>query len=275
MDLEPSNMEPLFVRDVGARVLWLSTTKRACLLLKTERKKEMKTRIIHTKVWTDNLFVKLSRTEKLLFIFFITNERIGLTGAYECSNRITSFYTSIPVDEIEKAKKKLTPIMFIDDWIVVKKASLYNNYTSNEKLKMAYDREYQLLPEKVQKSVEEVQANEYVSRYRKSSGSYVHRKVAEKILGRKLLPNEIVHHIDKNPTNNNPLNLAVMDNEKHILLHKGEIHLDDTSIILVSDLYHTNHKYKIINHKSETINHKGGIEKLRNKIKELVKLKSI
>ncbi|MEK9208302.1 MAG: HNH endonuclease, partial [Patescibacteria group bacterium] len=112
-------------------------------------------------------------------------------------------------------------------------------------------------------------------RYRKSSGSYVHRKVAEKILGRKLLPNEIVHHIDKNPTNNNPLNLAVMDNEKHILLHKGEIHLDDTSIILVSDLYHTNHKYKIINHKSETINHKGGIEKLRNKIKELGKIKSI
>ena len=223
----------------------------------------MKTRIIHTKVWIDSWFSELNSIEKLLFIFFITNERIGLTGAYECSDRLTSFYTGISSDEIKKAKEKLIPFIFIDNWVIIKKAHQYSNYTSNDKLKMAYNKEFQLLPDNVKEHIEEIEAKEYVKEYKKSGGKYLHRKIAEKLLGRKLLKDEIVHHIDKNSSNNDPSNLAVMKSDKHTLYHKGDITLEDTNMILVSYQYDTNYKSKIINNKYKIINNKPEIRKLK------------
>lgn len=47
-----------------------------------------------------------------------------------------------------------------------------------------------------------------------------HRKVAEEQLKRPLFPQEVVHHIDHNKTNNNPDNLYVFPNESsHTLFH--------------------------------------------------------
>jgi len=47
----------------------------------------------------------------------------------------------------------------------------------------------------------------------KDSGTYVHRDVAEKKLGRKLKGGEVVHHIDGNSLNNSPKNLKVYKNQ--------------------------------------------------------------
>ncbi|MBR0420274.1 MAG: HNH endonuclease [Erysipelotrichaceae bacterium] len=44
---------------------------------------------------------------------------------------------------------------------------------------------------------------------------YVHRWVAEQMLGRKLEQNEVVHHIDGNKKNNSPENLEVIDDVTH------------------------------------------------------------
>jgi hypothetical protein len=50
-----------------------------------------------------------------------------------------------------------------------------------------------------------------------------HRTVAEKKLGRKLRPGEVVHHIDRDKTNNHPNNLWVFPNQKaHDNAHKED-----------------------------------------------------
>lgn len=56
--------------------------------------------------------------------------------------------------------------------------------------------------------------------YPKYYGRHEHRVVAEKMLGRSLKENEVVHHIDKNKKNNHPSNLMVFRSQsEHIRWH--------------------------------------------------------
>lgn len=48
---------------------------------------------------------------------------------------------------------------------------------------------------------------------------FEHRIVMENKLGRLLLPNEIVHHLDRNKKNNVESNLEVLDSKEHNRLH--------------------------------------------------------
>lgn len=51
--------------------------------------------------------------------------------------------------------------------------------------------------------------------------AYEHRIVAESIIGRQLLPGEIVHHVDGDKQNNTPSNLRVVNgNAEHFLHHR-------------------------------------------------------
>lgn len=60
--------------------------------------------------------------------------------------------------------------------------------------------------------------------YPRTGSIHRHRIVAEAVLGRPLLPKEIVHHIDEDRTNFHPSNLAVFpDQSFHARCHFGKM----------------------------------------------------
>lgn len=60
----------------------------------------------------------------------------------------------------------------------------------------------------------------YEKGYNKKGNVKVHRAIMEEHLGRKLSPDEVVHHIDGNKKNNDISNLKVMTRGEHSRLHR-------------------------------------------------------
>jgi len=56
--------------------------------------------------------------------------------------------------------------------------------------------------------------------YRISKGIKIHRTLMEKHISRKLLPTEIVHHINKNKLDNDIKNLKIVSRSEHNKIHK-------------------------------------------------------
>ena len=66
----------------------------------------------------------------------------------------------------------------------------------------------------------------------KTDGSwkFTHRRVAEKLLGKKIPTNHEVHHINKNTLDNRPENLAVLTKEEHRKIHSDNNNVANIAI---------------------------------------------
>ena len=62
-------------------------------------------RSINTKLWSDEWVEKLNPTEKLLWIYLLTNPQTNMLGIYEISIKRISFDTGLKVDSIENTLK--------------------------------------------------------------------------------------------------------------------------------------------------------------------------
>lgn len=108
----------------------------------------IKTRIIHTRFWEDSIVTDLTPNEKLLFFYYFTNHRIGLTGIYEINDRTTLFETGLTKEELNQAKENLvkeTRILIKDKWLLVVNAQRLGGYYG-EKLDPAVQKELSRIP---------------------------------------------------------------------------------------------------------------------------------
>lgn len=68
-------------------------------------------------------------------------------------------------------------------------------------------------------SVSKSALNDGYSRWGQDGRTYIHRKIAQELLGRRLGRNEVVHHMDEVKTNHLPSNLLVIERDTHAALH--------------------------------------------------------
>ena len=112
----------------------------------------MKTRIIHTKFWKDDYVAKLSRAEKLAFIYLLSNENVGMSGMYELNDLEMKMWLGLTDTEIEDTKKKFHrdgKIFFKDGWVKLVNHNKYNSYGRGESQETALQRELSLIPREI------------------------------------------------------------------------------------------------------------------------------
>lgn len=80
-----------------------------------------KTRYINTKYWNDNYVSELDPIQKLLFIYFLTNEHTNISGVYEIPLKVIALETGIDKTMVEKMIPMLAPkVGYVGGLVVIK-----------------------------------------------------------------------------------------------------------------------------------------------------------
>lgn len=94
-----------------------------------------KQRYINTHFWDDGYIRNLSATEKLMFLYLLTNSLTTIAGAYEVGLDRIEFDTKIPKDDAAKILKKFEAdkkVAYRDGWVFI--ANFIKNQCLSEKV---------------------------------------------------------------------------------------------------------------------------------------------
>lgn len=95
----------------------------------------MLTRIIYTEIWQDDFFVGLNPDEKLLFIYYLTNESVNIIHLYKCGVNRVKADTGIDTPIIQEAQRKFEEngkIYFKNGYIFLRNASRFEKYEGSK-----------------------------------------------------------------------------------------------------------------------------------------------
>lgn len=93
-----------------------------------------KLRSLSTAFWSDPFIEELSPSEKLLFIYLITNEKTNMLGIYESSIKKISFETGIPSNTITEALKKFEingKVKYSNNYVILVNFMKHQNFNPN------------------------------------------------------------------------------------------------------------------------------------------------
>lgn len=109
----------------------------------------MKTRIIHTKFWTDPFILGCSVGVRYFFLYLISNSHINISGIYELPDQVILMETGMTPEQLKTAKEFLEDsgkVSFEESWIYVRNAQKHNNYRKSPMNEKAYLKEIQNVP---------------------------------------------------------------------------------------------------------------------------------
>lgn len=109
-----------------------------------------KQRVINTKFWSDGFIrTKLNPLDRYMFLYFLTNERTNICGAYELPMEIVASEAGLDKEMIEKMIPRFEgKIYYVDNWVIM--PNFIKHQTLNPSVKQGIAREYELLPINVQ-----------------------------------------------------------------------------------------------------------------------------
>lgn len=112
--------------------------------------------MINTRFWADNYIVNLDPTEKLLFLYVLTNHYANIIGVYELPLRNMAFDTGIDKEMIEKIFDRFTKdgkIYYVDGWVAIRNYVKYQYYSSSPKIKTAMTTLLKEIPLKIKEKL--------------------------------------------------------------------------------------------------------------------------
>lgn len=112
--------------------------------------------MLDTKFWSDNYISELDPSEKLLFLYFITNPFTNICGIYEITLRQIALDTGFDKDMILRILDRFSrdkKIYFVDGWICVK--NFTRHQTMTKFIKIGIEKALELVPGKVMASIKE------------------------------------------------------------------------------------------------------------------------
>lgn len=79
--------------------------------------------MINTRFWNDSYISALNPTEKLLFLYFLTNPWTNICGIYELPLKNVVVDTGVGLEEVRGILTRFTleeKIMYIDGWVIIR-----------------------------------------------------------------------------------------------------------------------------------------------------------
>lgn len=119
----------------------------------------MKTRIIQTRFWDDDVVQSVGKDANHLWIFLLTNKELGMTNYVRIPDAFIQVYTKLTAGEIIKAKKELEDtkkIFFFKDWIFIPNLEKQNNYKNSPSNSVPYEKEMSIVPDDVKSYFDKV-----------------------------------------------------------------------------------------------------------------------
>lgn len=107
----------------------------------------MAQRVLNTSFWTDSWVEELDPTEKLIFIYLLTNPLCNIAWCYEIKTKRIAYETGYEKEMVEKILKRFEEsgkIVRHDDWIVI--VNFIKNQAKNPKVETGIRRIVQNLP---------------------------------------------------------------------------------------------------------------------------------
>lgn len=120
-----------------------------------------KLRSVNTRFWEDTFVEKLNISEKLLFLYLLTNPQTNLLGIYEISIKRISYDTGLNSDTIKKGFERFGMVRkayFINDFIIL--PNFLKNQKLNTNMKIGVAKIFNNLPNWLKENILQTKENE-------------------------------------------------------------------------------------------------------------------